>query len=86
MAYIVFLVEANLYVLTKKEIERLVKIGNIMRKERIKNDLTQSQIAHELNTSTRQYQRIEYGQVNTRILNIYKIADILNISPEKLIR
>jgi transcriptional regulator with XRE-family HTH domain len=43
-------------------------------------------MAHELGTSTKQYQRIEYGEVNTRVLNIYKIADILNISPEKLIK
>ena len=57
-----------------------------MRKERLKNNLTLAQVAHELGTSTKQYQRIEYGQVNTRVLNIFKIATILNINPDKLIK
>ena len=83
---IVFLVKANLLVLNISERDKLVKIGNVMRKERLKNNLTQAQVAHELGTSTKQYQRIEYGQVNTRVLNIFKIATILNINPDKLIK
>jgi transcriptional regulator with XRE-family HTH domain len=86
MTFSVFLVKPNLHVLNIKEKDKLKKIGNLMRKERIKNNLTQAQMAHELGTSTKQYQRIEYGEVNTRVLNIFKIADILNISPEKLIK
>ena len=81
-----FLVKANLLVLNISERDKLVKIGNVMRKERLKNNLTQAQVAHELGTSTKQYQRIEYGQVNTRVLNIFKIATILNINPDKLIK
>ncbi len=72
--------------LNKGERDKLVKIGNVMRKERLKNNLTQVQIANELGTSTKQYQRIEYGQVNTRVLTIFKIATIININPDKLIK
>lgn len=86
MAFSIFLVNENLHVLNISERDKLVKIGNVMRKERLKNNLTQAQVAHELGTSTKQYQRIEYGQVNTRILNIFKIAIILNINPDKLIK
>lgn len=86
MAFSIFLVNENLHVLNISERDKLVKIGNVMRKERLKNNLTQAQVAHELGTSTKQYQRIEYGQVNTRILNIFKIATILNINPDKLIK
>ena len=86
MTFIGFLVKANLLVLNINESDKLVKIGNVMRKERLKNNLTLAQVAHELGTSTKQYQRIEYGQVNTRVLNIFKIATILNINPDKLIK
>lgn len=86
MAFSIFLVNENLHVLNISERDKLVKIGNVMRKERLKNNLTQAQVAHELGTSTKQYQRIEYGQVNTRVLNIFKIATILNINPDKLIK
>jgi hypothetical protein len=38
MTFIGFLVKANLLVLNISESDKLVKIGNVMRKERLKNN------------------------------------------------
>lgn len=72
--------------LDAKEIERLKKIGDNIRKERLKSQLSQAQIAYELKTSTKQFQRIEYGEINTGIINLFRISKILNVTIEKLIK
>lgn len=72
--------------LVKSEILRLKKIGDNIRKERIKCKLTQAQVAFELKTSTKQFQRIENGEINTGIISIFKICKILNCSLEKILK
>ena len=71
--------------LSTKEQQQLKNIGYRLRQERLKQNLTQAQIAFELNTSTKQYQRIEYGEISTSVLTILKLADILDVKVSVLL-
>ena len=71
-----------LYVLNKWEYRFLKTIGENVRKHRVQNDISQSQLAFEINTSLRQVQRIEKGEANSSIIYYYRIAEVLNISFE----
>ena len=70
----------------EKEILKLKKIGDNIRKERLKKNLSQANVAHEMKTSTKQFQRIENGELNTGVISIYKICKILNITIEKVLK
>jgi transcriptional regulator with XRE-family HTH domain len=72
-------------VLSKAEKQKLKEIGLSIRKLRLAKNITQAQMAFELNTSTKQYQRIEYGEINTGIINIIRICNILDIPAYKII-
>lgn len=72
--------------LKTKDIQIVKNIGYNLRILRLKNNLTQSQVAFELNTSTKQYQRIEYGEINTSILTIIKLAEILEVSVSDILK
>lgn len=85
MACKIFFLITLLNVISKEEKKILQKLGSKLRKKRLAMDMSQAQVAFELNTSTRHYQRIEYGEINTGILSIYKLADILNSEPKDLI-
>lgn len=63
----------------------LAEIGLKIRKFRLQKNISQAQVAFELGTSTKQFQRIEYGQINTGILNLIKIAKILDVDVKKLL-
>lgn len=52
---------------------------------RIRKDLSQVQVAFEIGTSEGQYQRIEYGKINTGILTIYKLSEILEVGVDKIL-
>lgn len=71
--------------LSKAEKQKLKEIGLSIRKLRLAKNITQAQMAFELNTSTKQYQRIEYGEINTGIINIIRICNILDIPAYKII-
>jgi transcriptional regulator with XRE-family HTH domain len=73
-------------VLSEKERLRLKKIGDSIRKNRLRQGITQSAMAHELNTSIKQYQRIEGGQINTGIISILRIVSILNTPIDQLLK
>jgi len=85
MSYKKYLILIFLKVFSKEEKNILKKIGANLRKKRIASDMSQAQVAFELNTSTRHYQRIEYGEINTGVVSIYKLAEILNTKPEELL-
>jgi len=55
-------------VLSKQEKEKLKSLGVKIRRLRIKRAISQAQIAFEIKTSTRQYQRVENGEINTGII------------------
>jgi transcriptional regulator with XRE-family HTH domain len=72
-------------VLSKSEKEKLKAIGVKIRQFREKKDISQSQMAFEIKTSTRHYQRIEYGEINSGIISLHRIAEILNVDVRDLI-
>lgn len=76
---IYFYLVANLHVLSNKEKILLEKIGQKVKTFRLQNKLTQAQVAFELGTCTKQYQRIEYGEINTGIVNFYKLCEIFDV-------
>ena len=55
-----------------------------LKKERLKNGLTQSQVAERLGVSQAQYARWENGGRNPKYETIQKLADIFNTTTEAL--
>ncbi len=72
--------------LRSKDKQILIDIGVRIRKLRLRKDITQAQMAFELHTSTRHYQRIENGEINTSLLKLIKIANILDEPIEQIIK
>lgn len=58
--------------------EILKQLGENIRKLRIQQNISQSQLAFESNTTLRQIQRIEKGGYNAGILYYLVIAEALN--------
>ena len=56
-------------------------IGKRIRAERVKQKLTQEDIAEKIETSIAFYSRIETGRAHINLARIIEIADILNVSP-----
>ncbi len=63
----------------------LVKIGEKIRRLRIKRKFSQEALAHEAQLGRGYYGRIERGQQNLSIQNLIKIAMILTVDPGKLL-
>lgn len=63
----------------------LEAIGANIEQLRKKLNISRVQMAFELETDEKQLRLIEKGKINTGILNIYKIANILNVHPKELI-
>ena len=57
----------------------------MIKENRIKNNYTQEQLSEILGMSTRQIQRIDKKQAQTRIKTLKKIIDVLNIPDEEII-
>lgn len=64
----------------------LVSVGEKVRKHRLKNNLSQNQLAFEINTTLRQIQRIEAGTANASIIYYKKIAQVLEIDFKELFK
>lgn len=60
--------------------------GQNVRKIRKDKGLTQEQLSNDLGMEISQISRIERGVVNTSILNITKIAQVLEIDIEELFK
>lgn len=69
----------------KAENKILKSIGDNTRKYRLKQNISQSQLAFEINTTLRQIQRIEKGESNAGILYFIKIAEALDVEINKLL-
>lgn len=80
MSYIKSICVATLFVAYQKDKYYLAQIGANVRKYRTKQNISQSQLAFEIETSLRQIQRIEKGSSNAGILFYIKIAKVLNVS------
>ena len=63
---------------SKKEISE--KIGANIRTIRLSKGLTIERLAAEANMEYTQLSRIEHGQINTSIFQVYKISKALNVN------
>ena len=58
----------------------------MIRKYRLKNHLTQEELAEEIGISWRQLQRLEYNEEKTRISTFKKIVKVLKIPDDEILR
>ena len=58
----------------------------MIREYRIKNNITQEELAEKLNISPRQVQRIEAKQSKPSIKTLKEIIKILNISDDDIVK
>lgn len=59
-------------------------IGQRLQLVRLQKNLTQEQMGEELNLSTSAYCKIEYGETDLTLNRLYRIAEIMNITPLEL--
>ena len=67
-------------------IDNLKKLGKILKVERIKNDLSQEQLAEKVGVSTRTISLIESGLQHPKFLLVVKLVRVLNLDIAKLIK
>lgn len=66
--------------------KRLKKIGSNIKEYRIKNGLTQSQLATLMKSNSERIKEIEAGNVNLYLTTIVKICTFLNISMTEIFK
>lgn len=62
------------------------KLGNNIKLERLRLNLTQEQLSEKLDISTSYLGRIERGERNVPLDTLIRLADILNVSIDYLLR
>ncbi len=72
--------------LTENEHTMLVSIGDIIRKERLNQKMSQAQLAFEIQTDGRHIRRIEKGEVNVSFITLYRVSIALGISFSQLVK
>lgn len=65
---------------------RLKKIGSNIKEYRIKNGLTQSQLATRMRSNSKRIMEIEAGNVNLYLTTIVKLCTCLNISMSEIFK
>ena len=65
--------------------QNLIKIGEKIRKLRIKRKFSQEELAHEAQLGRGYYGRVERGEQNASVQNLIKISMILQVDPGKLL-
>ena len=73
-----------LHVRNKKQLIILKKIGETVKKHRLAQGYSRTQLAIELNSDEKQIRRIENGEVNPTIITLLKIFHVLKIDFEFL--
>ena len=63
----------------KKKTAELEQIGFVIRQLREKQAISRAQFAFEIGTNEKHLSRIEYGEINSGIMNYIKIARVLNV-------
>ena len=58
----------------------LILVGRNVRRVRKEKNISMETLAHEADIEYRQLGRIERGEINTGILSLYVIADILRVN------
>lgn len=62
-----------------------IEIGEILKQERIKRKLTQSEVADILNITRSAYTRYETGQITPTIKALIELANLYNVSIDALV-
>lgn len=57
----------------------------MLRENRIKNHLTQEELAEKLDISWRHLQRLEYNEEKTTVSTLKKIIKVLNIADDEIL-
>jgi transcriptional regulator with XRE-family HTH domain len=65
--------------------EQIKQFGLKIKSYRESLGLTQQELAYRANIDIRTVQRIEYGESNVTINNLYALAEALNVEPHRLI-
>jgi len=65
--------------------DNLKKLGKKIKIERIKNDLSQEQLAEKTGVSTRTISLVESGLQHPKFLLVVKLVKVLDIDVKKLI-
>lgn len=72
-------------VVQKSEKQLLVKIGLNVKRLRLDKNLSQFQLSTEAEIPKNQIGRIERAEINTTILTLNKIANVLNVDIKELL-
>lgn len=70
----------------KVQDKRIKLFGRNVKKYREREGITQSVLAYECGIATNTIAIIERGEINTSVLNAFKIAEALNIEPGQLFK
>ena len=58
----------------------------MIKKYRLKNKMSQEELAEEIGISWRQLQRLEHNEENTRVSTFKKIIKVLNVPDDEILR
>lgn len=67
----------------RKKNEVKHKLGRNIKIERIRNDITQEQLAERINMSVSYVSKLEQGLTSPTAIALYKMSKVLNIPMEK---
>ena len=67
----------------RKKNEVKHKLGRNIKIERIRNDITQEQLAERINMSISYVSKLEQGLTSPTAIALYKMSKVLNIPMEK---
>jgi putative transcriptional regulator len=68
-----------------QKLEFLRKLGGRVRVLRIEKELTQTQLAHEVNKDQQSIQRLENGKINPSAFYLFEIAQGLEVPVKTLL-
>jgi len=69
-----------------EEKDFLKKVGKNLKVERIKKDLSQEKLAECIDSNQQYISLIESGEQNTTLSNLFKLSQVLEIEPYKLLK
>lgn len=69
----------------EKNYEQMVVFGQRMKVLRKERKLTQTELGDILGYTNRQYQRMEYGEINVPSLTLIKLADYFGVTTDYLL-
>lgn len=69
----------------RKKYEQMAVFGQRMKALRKERKLTQTELGNILGYTNRQYQRMEYGEINVPSLTLIKLADYFGVTTDYLL-